>query len=522
MNNDNQSSIISSIAKNSSIIFFGLVTSTILGLIGRILFAIFYSSEEYGIFIIGLTIANVFSIIGLIGLKDGITRQIAFYEGKGDLLKVKSVVSWSFLFGLVSSIILTTLLIFCSDFIAINIFNNFRISVILKIFALSIPFYIFLFILTSIYRGFKKTKEKVIFSDILRNVFFPIFLIFVLVLNLSYRWGIFSYIASVIVTLLLFYLYFLKDKKIIHGSFKNFNLSIGKELLIFSLPLLGLTILFQIIQWTDTFMIGYYLGESFVGIYNTASPLGHFVSFPLGAVSFIYAPIVANLLAKNNTKDIKKTYMVITKWLTCFALPLFLIFLLYPNSIIILFFGTKYISASVVLQIIAIGYFVNILLGPDGDILIPMGKTTFLMWATFIAAIINISLNAFLIPIYGINGAAIASIISLISINLIRISKLYLLSNIHPFKKNILAPTFLTIISILLLFYFFKIFLFNAYFTILLSFLLTILLFLIFVLATNSIDQADIELFIQIQLKTGIKSNFLLKLMKKILNLIRK
>lgn len=517
-----KNSIISGIAKNSAIIFFGLILSTLLGLIGRILFARIFSTEEYGIFIIGITITSVFTIIGLFGLRDGITRQIAYFESKGNLSNVKSVISWSFIFGLLSSIVITIFLIIFSNFIANNIFKNPELSNILKIYALSIPFHIILLILTSIYRGFKKTKEKIIFSDILRNIFFTIFLIPVIFLNLSYDWGIIAYVASFIVTLILFYFYYLIDNKIIKTSFNHLKLSVGKELLFFSLPLLGIAILFQIIQWTDTFMIGYFMGESSVGIYNTACPLGQFVSFPLGAVSFIYAPIVASLLAKNNIIEIKRTYLSITKWLTGLAIPLFLIFLLFPDSMISLFFGSKYLSATIVLQIISIGYFVNILLGPDGDILIPMGKTRFLMWATFFAAMINISLNAILIPIYGINGAAIASILSLISINIIRITKLYMISKIHPFRKNIFAPAFLTIFSSFLLCYFINKLGFIEYLTILIMIIFSFISYFIFILLTKSIDQADIELLIEIKSKTGFNINYLIKIMEKIMNISKK
>ena len=56
--------------------------------------------------------------------------------------------------------------------------------------------------------------------------------------------------------------------------------------------------------------------------------------------------------------------------------------------------------------------------GPAGNLLQMTGRQLIYMNVLFVGALINIILNYFLIPIYGIEGAAIASMCSLLFWNL--------------------------------------------------------------------------------------------------------
>ena len=56
---------------------------------------------------------------------------------------------------------------------------------------------------------------------------------------------------------------------------------VAKELLIFSLPLLGTVALQMLIVWTDTLMLGGIKGAFEAGQYSTAHPLAIFICAPL-------------------------------------------------------------------------------------------------------------------------------------------------------------------------------------------------------------------------------------------------
>ena len=59
---------------------------------------------------------------------------------------------------------------------------------------------------------------------------------------------------------------------------------ITKELVFFSLPLLGSAIMITIVMYVDTLMLGYFKTTEIVGLYNAAHPLARFISEPLAAL----------------------------------------------------------------------------------------------------------------------------------------------------------------------------------------------------------------------------------------------
>lgn len=506
------------VAKGAGIVFIGSVISMVIAFIARILIARYYSPSEYGIFSLGYTILFIFATIGTLGLQDGVARQIAYYGGKNNKKIINSIIFCSILFSLSSGIILSVLLVSFSNVISTKLFH-WQSPSFLQIFSIAIPFFILILILASIFRGFGSVKEKVFFSDIMRNSLFLILLFFIVQTKSSFIWVIISYLFSVIVTAILFLIYFLsKFKKQFNFLFKKtnraFSFLVGKKMLIFSLPLLLVTILNQIMSWTDTLMLGYFKTANEVGIYNAALPLGQFISIALGSILFLYIPIASELYAQKNLQGIKRSYIVLTKWLSAATLPLTLVFIFFPKTTLSFLYGTKYISAANVLQILSLGFFINNVMGPNGATLIAMGKTKFLMYVTVIAAIVNVALNIILIPIWGMKGAAVATVTAIILINAIRSIKLYSLSKIHSLEKNIIKPVISSIILVSIIYFIAKNFLIVTFWLLPILFIIFLILYGLSLLITKSFDREDLEILLLIEKKIGIN----LSLMKKIVN----
>jgi O-antigen/teichoic acid export membrane protein len=229
---------------------------------------------------------------------------------------------------------------------------------------------------------------------------------------------------------------------------------IAKKLLFFSVPLLAVSMLTMVMSWTDTLMLGYFKTPDVVGVYNAALPLAHLLLTVVASVGFIYVPIIAQLYSKNQMQEIERSYAISTKWCFIGTLPLFFIFFLFPEIVLNLLFGSRYIGAALILQVLSLGFLFNSYFGFNYHTLIIMGKSKFLMLYFLISAVTNISLNTILIPALGATGAAIASASSFALVEVIMTVKLYMTSRIHPFTKTYSK---LTILSILLLFMLLKI-----------------------------------------------------------------
>jgi len=504
------------VAKGTIIIFIGTLIGILLEFIGRTMFARFFGPSEYGIFSLGASILSIAAIIGAAGLREGTSRQIAYYRGKKQIKKIQSVIHWSLFIGITAGIFISLALFLSSEVIASNIFDMPKLSFPLKMLSIAIPFYVIIFVLTSIFRGFKNFKEKIYFEEIGRRLFFLILLTPIILTSTSYVWGIMAYGLSVIITGFGFFIYFSKRELFRSKLFSiNLDKSVGKELLIFSLPLLLVSILYQFMSWTDTLMLGFLKTSDAVGLYNSARPLGRFISAALITALFVYTPIVTDLFAKRNIIEISKSFAVLTKWVCAATFPLMSIFVLYPKIVIEFLFGYEYVMASASLQILAVGFFINNFMGPNGATLIAIGKAKFLMWATLAAATINVALNFLLIPKYGINGAALATIIALVSVNSIRSFKLFSYTKIHPFKKNVFKPVLVGSIFIFSFYFIVKKFITITFWMFPILFILFSFVYVISLLITRSFDKEDIELLFKIEKKVGINLKIIKKLLKK-------
>ena len=172
-------------------------------------------------------------------------------------------------------------------------------------------------------------------------------------------------------------------------------------------------------------MIGYFTGSDAVGLYNCALTPAELIPIALTSMNFIYIPIITQLYSKSLSKEINRSYQVLTKWIFSISLPLFMVFFIFPESILSLFFGEQYVPAAIALQILSVGFLFHTFLGANGQTLLVIGKTRLMMWITLMATVLNIILNIFFIPKWGICGAAFASLISYFVINTLYSIKLY-------------------------------------------------------------------------------------------------
>ena len=287
-----------------------------------------------------------------------------------------------------------------------------------------------------------------------------------------------------------------------------------RKLLSFSIPLLAVSMLTMIMSWTDTLMLGYFKTPDVVGLYNAALPLAHLLTTIINSIGFLFIPIMSMLYSKNQMEELGRSYAISTKWCFMGTLPLFFIFFLFPGVVLNLLFGSRYIGAALVLQVLSLGFIFNSYFGLNYHTLITTGKSNFLMQCFLVSGAMNVVLNIILIPPLGALGAAIASASSFALVEVIMTVKLYTTSGIHPFTKTYSK---LTILSILLISIFYVVKnLFAATFWILLVFFsLFLLIYSLSILFTRTFDEEDIMMMLTIEKRLGINLSSVKRFLKR-------
>ena len=502
------------IAKGTGIIFIGTIIGMLLGFIGRIILVRFTTQTEYGIYCLALVVIGIFVTISTLGLSEGSTRYIAYFRGKNEEGKVKGVISSSIKIVIIASISLAVISFFVSDFISTNIFHAPELSTPLKIFSIAIPFTVLINVFIAIFRGFDRVDAQVYFNNILRPILYLLFLIAVVLFGLSFLGVVYACVLSIAVTCVVFVIYVMKKSPLSIRSGSSVINPMTKELLFFSVPLLAVSMLMMIMSWTDTLMLGYFKTPDVVGVYNTALPLASLLSMSVSSMTFIYVPIISQLYSKNLIDELRKCYIILTKWIFLLTLPIFFVLFLFPDVVLNLLFGSRYVGAAVALQVLAFGFFLNISLGLSYNTLLVLGKNKFLMWTFVISAIINIILNMILIPPMGIIGASIASAFSLIVGKILNTMKLYRFFELHPFAKNYLKLTGL-LVMFLFVFYILRNLVIMSFWMFMALLLLFLVAYGLSVLFTKSFDEEDIMILLTIEKRLGLDLTSIKRFLKR-------
>jgi O-antigen/teichoic acid export membrane protein len=298
---------------------------------------------------------------------------------------------------------------------------------------------------------------------------------------------------------------------------KQTDNSFKKELLIFSLPLVFSSMSWFLLQGTDKLMIGFFMNEYNVGVYNAASTISGYLNIFLVSITFIYQPIGSKLYALGDKIfEIKNLYQTSAKWIFFLVSPLILFVLLLPSDTISIIFGIEYIGGAFPLFILFLTYTIRVCLGPADGSIILMGKTKEFMFIVVSVALMNFVLNWLLIPDYGITGAAIATGLSITILNFLVLGFLYKISSIHPIKMLYLK--ILTVfLSLMILDYIILNFspltfsIFDKFLIIIFSYLL----FIVFLIIFNLFREEDLLIIKLVEKKLGIKIPFIRKIIRK-------
>jgi len=506
------------IVRGTGIALVGVTAGLLFSFIARLIIARYGLQANYGIFSMALAALNIAVILASLGLHRGATRYIAYFRGKEDMAKVHTTISTSIKLSAIASIAISLAIFFTAETIALKLFHSPELALPLKIFAAGIPFFTLILVLGSLFRGFDRVEPQVIFRYLMANILFLILLAVALAIHLSFIAVFYAYLTSIVITFTALVIYTARKLPHLTGSADNKdNQPITKELLLFSLPLMGVAILSMIIVWTDTIMLGYFKTPEMVGLYNAAHPLAQIISVPLTALLLIYTPITTGLYSRNLMSELRRNYKVSTKWLMVIVLPIFLVLFLFPCPVLKLFFGAGYISAANALRILSIGFIVSNLAGPNGATLTAIGHPRFLMWTTLAAAILNIVLNLLLIPPLGIVGAAIASAASLILINISRTAKLHSLCQAQPLSKNLLKPIIICVALAFLIQTIAQHFFTINWWMLVILFILYYGIYGLATLFTKSFDKEDIALLLEVEKRSGINMAPLKKILKRFL-----
>lgn len=184
-----------------------------------------------------------------------------------------------------------------------------------------------------------------------------------------------------------------------------------------ALPLLLLNVVMAANAQVGTIMLGALDDARAAGVFNVAFRVTIFISFVLLAASYPLSPTVARLHAAGDTRRVERTVVHAARLVLLVSLPVAIVLVAFAGPILEIF-GHGFSSGASAVRIIAIGDLINVLTGYGGLVLVMSGRESDLTRSAALGAVLNIGLAAALIPRFGVNGAAVATAVSLAAANL--------------------------------------------------------------------------------------------------------
>ncbi|AFK04284.1 polysaccharide biosynthesis protein [Emticicia oligotrophica DSM 17448] len=192
----------------------------------------------------------------------------------------------------------------------------------------------------------------------------------------------------------------------------------------------------MVILYIDKIMLAGISTFKETGIYNTASFFGSVMGMALMAVTKAAQPLIADSFAKNDLQNIHTIYK---KSCTTSLIVGCWIFLGIYSNIDNLFqlLPPSYAAGKMVVIIISLGKLFDLATGLNGTILALSKHYVYDTYIMIGLIFITVALNYFLIPIYGMNGAAFALAIATVYYNLARYMVVLLKLKMQPFTSDL-------------------------------------------------------------------------------------
>ena len=167
----------------------------------------------------------------------------------------------------------------------------------------------------------------------------------------------------------------------------------------------------------DILLLGALVGTESAGIYKAATRGADLVILGISMINMPLAPIIASLYAKGEMERLQRGVTKTARVGFLLSLPV-AICMFFFGHLFLRLFGEEFQTGVVALSILSIGQIINAATGPVGWLLTMTGNEKKAALGISIGVIFNIVFCLFLIPAYGLVGAACATSISTVIWNL--------------------------------------------------------------------------------------------------------
>ncbi len=423
---------VSTLAKQGSITFAGNVINGLLAYVIVMVITRFVSPGVYGLWVLATSVILFMQVFANLGLPLAIDYFVPQYLDEDEPGKAKGVIVQVTATVLITSSLVAAAVAYTAADIA-AFFQEPALEIGLLLLAITIPMLaIYRVLLTSFY-SIKKLQYRVIMRDITRPIVRFAITAGLLLAGFGLLGLVVGYVVGLFIAITIGLVLF--TYKAWHLVSATLEPVANRPLFTYSVPLAMTSVVFVLMGHVDYFVLGFFLDSSDVGVYRVGYMLGSGLMIIFNSLSPVFKPLIAE--TREDTALVEERFRVAARWIAGITFPLAIVLTLGASSFLAVLYTPQYTEASLVVGLLAFAFLFNVTFGgPDGSLLQGMGYARVVFVNTAVLFGVNFGVSFLLVPVYGIEGAAIGSATALFLVGGLTLMELYYLDGIHPFTRD--------------------------------------------------------------------------------------
>jgi O-antigen/teichoic acid export membrane protein len=382
-----------------------------------------------GIYNLSLTWAGILVMLGSLGFHTSIVRFVSQYNQDGSTFKVFKIYRSVMTLTLPVSLLLGGAFFMLSDWLAVTIYDDPGLKDAFRIIACILPLAVAGNTNVEFIRGLKEVHVSELFRNLSIHAVNLAVLFLIISLGGNTIFGVDAYAAGVGLSMAYtsYHIWRYSRKRLIDEGteLKGADFSLKEHLLI-SLPMIITSFAMLLNGKVDTIMLGMYedMDTEMVGIFTVALKISIITNFVIAALKTIAMPKISELYWSGELDRLKRMVRKSALLIFGFTGPVSIV-LMIAASFLLGLVGDGFQSGATTLQIFAVVQMINGACGLVAAFMNMTGDQAYFTRLVLIATLMNILLNAILIPTYGMEGAAIATLVSTAGWNIIGTVRIY-------------------------------------------------------------------------------------------------
>lgn len=405
-----------------------------------LLLARLLGADDYGLYVLALGAGALFAGVAGLGLDDAMVRYVAIQASRGDRAGLWGTLRLGIGVSTAAAVVVAAALFVAAEPISTGMFDEPRLTSLLRLMALLVPFLTISNTLNGISRGFERTDVTALSENVVQS------LVRVALLGLLVVVGRFDVVLAVLVFGISDVAASVTMLVLLERSSWPLRAAIHEPARVdvrpvfgFALPLWLSGLLRQSRNRIASILLGVSTGVASVGVYAVAEKVTLVGHVALVSVYVAVKPVLARLHDQGDHDGMAHLYRTASRWTLACYLPFFVVVVLLAEPLLGLF-GERFRDGVTALWLLAAAELVGAATGICGSMIDMTGHTRAKLFNATTFTVVLIGGGALLIPRHGVLGAATASLLAVSAANILGLLEVWWFERLQPFDRTFLKP----------------------------------------------------------------------------------